>query len=110
MRCSGRYKSRTLTALLAGVMISALLPPCQSQADGVSEFYRGKTIRLVIGTGEGGGFDVSGRITAKYISRYIPGNPTVIPQNMPGAAGLRAAEYMYHVAPQDGSVIGLTLP
>jgi tripartite-type tricarboxylate transporter receptor subunit TctC len=96
-------------ALVAGALIVLLSNPGHPLADDVADFYRGKTIRLVIGTGEGGGFDISGRIAAKYISRYIPGNPTVIPQNMPGAAGIRAAEYMYHVAPQDGSVLGITL-
>ena len=76
----------------------------------VADFFRGKTINLVVGSGEGGGFDLSARVSAPFLSRYIPGNPTVVVQNMPGASGLRAGEYVYNVAPRDGSVICITQP
>jgi tripartite-type tricarboxylate transporter receptor subunit TctC len=75
-----------------------------------ADFYRGRTINLLVGSGEGGGFDLSARLTAQFIGKYIPGNPTVVVQNMPGASGLRAAEYLYNVAPRDGSVICITQP
>jgi tripartite-type tricarboxylate transporter receptor subunit TctC len=64
----------------------------------------------VVGSGEGGGFDLSARLSAPFLSRYIPGNPTVVVQNMPGASGLRAGEYVFNVAPRDGSVICITQP
>jgi tripartite-type tricarboxylate transporter receptor subunit TctC len=97
-------------AFYVAAVIAVLVGLGGARADSISNFYRGKTVRMVIGTGEGGGYDISGRTVARYLPRYIPGNPTVVAQNMPGAAGLRAAEYMYRVAPQDGSVIGMTLP
>ena len=81
-------------------------PPPRRLAD----FYRGKTINLVVGSGEGGGFDLSARVTAQFLNRYIPGNPTIVVQNMPGASGLRVAEYIYNVAPRDGTVIAITQP
>lgn len=79
-------------------------------ADPVAEFYKGKTINLIIASGEGGGYDISGRLTAEYLSKYIPGHPTIIARNMPGASGMRAADYMYNVAAQDGTVISVPQP
>jgi tripartite-type tricarboxylate transporter receptor subunit TctC len=79
-------------------------------ADPVTEFYKGKTINLIIASGEGGGYDISGRLTAEYLSKYIPGHPTIVARNMPGASGMRAADYMYNVAPQDGTVISIPQP
>ena len=76
----------------------------------MAAFYKGRTVNLVVGSGEGGGFDLSARLSAPYLSRYIPGNPVVVVQNMPGASGLRAGEYVYNVAPRDGSVICITQP
>jgi len=79
-------------------------------AEPVADFYRGKTISLLVGSGEGGGFDLSARLTAQFINRYIPGAPAIVVQNMPGASGLRVAEYTYNVAPRDGTVIAITQP
>lgn len=81
-----------------------------ASAESAADFFRGKTISLIIGSGEGGGYDISGRLTAEYLSKYIPGHPTVIARNMPGASGMRAADYMYNVASQDGTVISLPQP
>src|SRR5262245_6500705 len=91
----------------AGLFIAATVP---ASAQPAAEFYRGKTINLLVGSGEGGGFDLSARLSAPYLSRYIPGNPTIIVQNMPGASGLRAAEYIFNVAPRDGTVIAIKQP
>jgi tripartite-type tricarboxylate transporter receptor subunit TctC len=79
----------------------------------VEQFYAGRSISLVIGFGVGGGYDVYGRLVARFIGKYIPSNPKLIPQNMTGAGSLRAANYLYSVAAKDGSVIGTfsrTLP
>lgn len=100
----------SLIAGVAAVVLSAAAAPSPAAAQSVADFYRGKTVNLLVGSGEGGGFDLSARLTAQFLGRYIPGNPTVVVQNMPGASGLRAAEYMYNVAPRDGTVICITQP
>src|SRR4051812_22686152 len=69
------------------------------------ESYAGKQIKLVIGSGAGGGYDVYARFLARHLPRHIPGNPTVVSQNMPAASGLAATNWTYTVAPKDGSVI-----
>jgi tripartite-type tricarboxylate transporter receptor subunit TctC len=84
-----------------------------TRADPVADFYKGKQLRLVIGYTPGGGYDIYGRIAAEYLGRFIPGNPQIIPQNMPGAGSLVAARYIYGIAPKDGSVLATlaqTLP
>jgi tripartite-type tricarboxylate transporter receptor subunit TctC len=78
-----------------------------SQGDAAGQFYSGKTLTIVVGSGAGGGFDTTARLVSRHIGRHIPGNPTVIVQNMPGGGGMVAANYMYNVAPKDGTVIGL---
>ena len=65
-----------------------------------------RTLTLVISYSVGGGYDLYARVLARYLGKYIPGNPTVVPENMPGAGGLRASNYLYTAAPKDGSVIG----
>src|SRR5262245_47492910 len=75
-------------------------------AQSVEEFYKGRTINLVIGFSVGGGYDLYGRHLARHIGKHIPGNPTVVPQNMPGAGSLKAANFIYSAAPKDGSAIG----
>jgi tripartite-type tricarboxylate transporter receptor subunit TctC len=72
----------------------------------VSDFYRGKQLNLIVGYGTGGGYDVYARLVARYLGKYIPGNPSIIVQNMPGAGSLRSVNYLYNAAPKDGSVIG----
>jgi tripartite-type tricarboxylate transporter receptor subunit TctC len=73
-------------------------------------FYAGKTIQLIIGFSAGGGYDLYARTVARYLARHIPGNPTVLPQNLPGAGSLRSANYLYQVAPSDGTVIAAFAP
>jgi tripartite-type tricarboxylate transporter receptor subunit TctC len=73
---------------------------------GVDDFYRGRTLNLIVGYGPGGGYDLCARLVARHLGRYIPGNPTVVVQNMPGAGSLRAANHLYTVAPNDGATIG----
>ena len=82
------------------------LYPAHAQDD----FYSGKTIQMLIGFSSGGGYDLYGRTLARYLGRHIPGNPQVLPQNMPGAGSLKSVNYLYNVAPKDGTAIGIFAP
>jgi tripartite-type tricarboxylate transporter receptor subunit TctC len=94
---------RTL-ATLAGLLAAT----CgAAPADEVADFYRGKTVRLVIGYGAGGGYDVYAKLLARFLGEQIPGKPTVIAQNMPGAGSRNAANWLYKVAPKDGTVLAV---
>src|SRR3954469_11991889 len=93
---------------LAG-LAALVLAPVGARADTIADFYRGKTITLVVASGVGGGYDFFARALAKHMGRHIPGNPTLIVQNMPGAGGARMVNYTYNVAPQDGTAIGVPL-
>jgi tripartite-type tricarboxylate transporter receptor subunit TctC len=75
-----------------------------------ANFYQGKTIRIVIGSSTGGGYDLWARVLARYYGKYIPGNPTILVQNMPGAASIVATNYLYNVAKPDGLTLGAILP
>src|SRR5262245_3465283 len=78
-----------------------------SHAQTVEEFYRGKQVRFVIHSTPGGAYDGWARLLRTYLTKYLPGQPVFVPQNMPGAGGLVATNYLYSIAPQDGSVIGI---
>jgi tripartite-type tricarboxylate transporter receptor subunit TctC len=73
----------------------------------VEDFYRGKQLTLIVGYGPGGGYDITARLVARYLGRYIPGNPNVVVQNMPGAGSMRAANSLYVNEPKDGTTIAL---
>jgi tripartite-type tricarboxylate transporter receptor subunit TctC len=77
-----------------------------SRAADVAGFYKGRTVQVLIGFSAGGGYDIYARTLARYMGKHIPGNPTMVPQNMPGAGTLKVANYIYNVAPKDGTVIG----
>ena len=76
-----------------------------ADSDAVEQFYKGKQISVVVGSSAGGGYDTYARLLARRFGSSIPGNPTVVPQNMPGA-GSNLASYIYSVAPKDGTAIG----
>lgn len=76
-------------------------------ADSVADFYRGKNVNVLIGVAVGGEYDLHARLVSRYLGKYIPGNPAVVPQNMTGAGGLKMANYLYEVAPRDGTNIGM---
>jgi tripartite-type tricarboxylate transporter receptor subunit TctC len=96
-----RVMMSTLAVLaLAGAAASA-------RADAVAEFYRPRQVNLIVGYGPGGGYDVYARLLARHLSRFIPGNPGVVVQNMPGAGSLRAVNHLYNIAPRDGTAIAL---
>jgi len=85
--------------------LAALLPAlAAAHAD---DFYKGRTISLIIASNASGGYDTYGRLLARYLPRHLAGNPSVVPQNMPGAGGVRGANYIYAVAPKDGTTIGI---
>jgi tripartite-type tricarboxylate transporter receptor subunit TctC len=93
----------------AAVVLSAILTcagPVQAQE--VGGFYKGKNISIIVGYSVGGGFDSYARILANYLGKYIPGQPRVLVQNMPGAGSGRAASYVYNVGARDGTVLALT--
>jgi tripartite-type tricarboxylate transporter receptor subunit TctC len=94
--------SRRLIAALA-----LLLGCTPAAAQGVADFYRGKEVRLIVSASTGGGYDTYGRTVARHLGEHIPGKPTVVPQNMPAAGGLGAANHTYNVAPKDGTLITL---
>jgi tripartite-type tricarboxylate transporter receptor subunit TctC len=85
--------------------VSALALP--AHADSVGDFYKSHPITLVIGSPAGGGFDLYGRVVARYFSKHLPGNPNVIVQDMPGAGSILAANHMYNVAAKDGTAIAM---
>jgi tripartite-type tricarboxylate transporter receptor subunit TctC len=94
-----RHVSVVALALLSG--FTAAIPTSAA----AQENYAGKQIKLVISSGAGGGYDVYARFLARHLPRHIPGNPTIVSQNMPAASGLAATNWTYTVAPKDGSVI-----
>jgi tripartite-type tricarboxylate transporter receptor subunit TctC len=93
-------------ARLSLVLVALLISGTPAPADPISDFYRGKTIRMLIGYGPGGGYDLYARLVAEFLPRHLPGNPSIVPENMPGAGSLVAAKYMAEVAPKDGTVLG----
>jgi tripartite-type tricarboxylate transporter receptor subunit TctC len=90
---------------LTAIIVAALSMPTVAQSASVEEFYKGRTVSLIFGFSAGTGYDIYARLLARFIGRHIPGNPTVIAQNMPGAGSLKAAMYVYAVVPKDGAVI-----
>jgi tripartite-type tricarboxylate transporter receptor subunit TctC len=85
-------------------------PRPAAAADPVADFYSGKTVQVLIGFSPGGGYDIYGRTVARYMGRHIPGNPKLVPQNMPGAGSLKAVNYLYAVAPKDGTALAHFAP
>ena len=96
----------TLLGATFAVAAALLFAATPAQAQPVADFYRGKTLRMLIGYGPGGGYDIYGRLVAEFLPRHLPGNPTIVAQNMPGAGSFVAAKYIYDVAPKDGTVFG----
>ena len=96
---------RLAVALIAACAIVSCVSPRLAQ-NAQNDFYRGKTVTLVISSSSGGGYDIMGRTLARHIGKHIPGNPRVIVTNMPGAGGIVAMNYFYRAAPKDGTYIG----
>src|SRR5580704_19246069 len=99
IRC---IKGLGAAALTVGAALLAFC--CAALADG---FYQGKSLEIIVASGVGDSYDVLSRLVGRHIGRYLPGNPTVVVQNMPGAGGILAANELYNIAPRDGTVIGM---
>src|SRR5437868_15301646 len=93
--------ARWLVVAFAAALVGATIQHGAAQ----DSFYRGKTVTLVVGYSAGGGYDQYARLLARHLGRHIPGNPTVIVQNLPGAASMTAVRYLDATAPKDGTVI-----
>jgi tripartite-type tricarboxylate transporter receptor subunit TctC len=95
------------TGLFALASVGAVLAAVPALG---ADYYAGKSVDLMVGAPPGGGYDIYGRIVGRYIGRHIPGNPTIIPKNMPGAGSARAAGFISTIAPKDGTVIANIMP
>ena len=100
----GRVMFRQVTRI---VCLAFLLPLANAGSPALAQdaFFKGREIKLIVGTGAGGGYNAYARLVARYLPKYIPGQPTFVVQTMPGASGVKAVNYLYAAAPKDGSVI-----
>ena len=101
-----RFSTLALTAALT----SAAFPACAQSNEALAEFYKGKTVTIAVGSSPGGGLDTFGRLLSRHLGRHIPGNPTVVVSNVPGAGGNVLANNLYTIAPKDGTYMGVTFP
>jgi len=92
--------------ILATLTIVSAGPAVPASAQPVAEFYRGKTVTLIVSSATGGGYDTLARVIASHLGRHIPGTPQVIVRNMVGAGGIAATNHLYNVAAKDGTVVG----
>src|SRR5262245_9633799 len=99
VNCVGRIPT---VMFAASVLLSLPLDPATAQT---KPYYEGKTLRVIVGTGPGAGNDIRTRHFARHANRYIPGNPQIIVENMPGGGGIRARNYIYNLAKPDGLTI-----
>jgi tripartite-type tricarboxylate transporter receptor subunit TctC len=100
-----RRRARAGIIALVGLGIATVC----AHADPVADFYHGKTLNLVIGTSSGNDYDFRARLLARHLGRHIPGEPTIIPQNMPGVGGVKAANYLATIAPHDGTTLHMIM-
>lgn len=91
---------------LAAVALLAFVPLSAAKSQSVADFYAGKSIELLIGYSPGGGYDTYARTIARHMGKHIPGNPNIVPKNMPGAGSLKLTNFLYNVAPKDGTTFG----
>jgi len=102
------FRNLSASLVLALALATTIRAPASAQT--VADFYAGKTIQVLIGFSPGGGYDLYGRVIARHMGRHIPGNPKLVPQNMPGAGSLKAVNYLYGVAPKDGTALAHFAP
>jgi tripartite-type tricarboxylate transporter receptor subunit TctC len=106
---SNEALSSTTLSLEALALAALLWAAGNAAAQPVEQFFARKTLTITIGYTAGGSYDLYGRMVARHLGRHIPGQPTIIAQNMPGAGSLKAANYLYDVAPKDGSALGVVV-
>ncbi|MDB5508794.1 MAG: tripartite tricarboxylate transporter family receptor [Hyphomicrobiales bacterium] len=95
-------------AAAAGLAAALLLaPPTAAQSNEIEDFYKGRNIVLLVPAGAGGNLDFSSRLLGRYMSKYLPGSPNIVVQNMPGGGGMTMSNYLFNVSPKDGSAFGL---
>src|SRR4051794_7235798 len=104
-RSGARSAVRWIWSLIG--VATSLFASIDARAQSVADFYRGKTINVYIGVNVGGGYDFEARLLARFMKAHIPGNPNLVPQNMIGAGGIKMANFLYSIAPQDGTAIGM---
>src|SRR5215471_3737465 len=107
----GRGAGMTMTFIKAGIaagiaagLVASMVP--SAAEDDVAAFYRGKTVRIVVGVAVGSGYDINARLLARFLPAHMPGNPTIIVQNQPGAGSLTMTNQLYAAGPFDGTVLG----
>src|SRR6201989_1170812 len=101
-----RRGTMPMTRIAVVFLAFLTLAPASTTAWPAADFYKGRQVTLIVGYGTGGGYDVYARLMARHLGRHIPGNPTLVPQNMPGAGSLKALMYIYEVAAKDGLSFG----
>src|SRR5687768_12005316 len=97
-----RRATGALLALLAAGTVTA-----SARADAVSNFYSSKDITIQVGFGADGGYDTTTRLFARYFGKHVPGNPSIVVQNVPGAGSMKVANALFTVTPKDGTVLGV---
>jgi tripartite-type tricarboxylate transporter receptor subunit TctC len=97
--------TRSLRALLSGLAVATLFG-APASAEPVADFYKGKTVSLIVSSSPGGGYDTLARTIAKHLGKHVPGNPGIVVRNMPGAGGIVATNHLFNIAAKDGTVIG----
>src|SRR3954452_5123018 len=98
---------RTIASVIALLLAAGANEARAQSADALAAFYKEHPVNLLIGFNTGGGYDVTGRLLARHFGKHLPGQPTVVVKNMPGAGSLNAANRIYNIAPKDGSEFGL---
>ncbi len=96
--------TRPIFSAVLGAAVAVTMA-AEASAQSADKFYEGRQVRLIVGTGAGGGYDTYARLVARHMPKFIPGEPTFVVQNMPGASGVKSVNYLYSAAPKDGSVI-----
>jgi tripartite-type tricarboxylate transporter receptor subunit TctC len=102
--------SRLVCAAGAGILLAPIASAAAAAEDAVAQFYKGREVKVYIGSTPGGGYDSYGRLLARHMSKHLAGKPTFVPVNMPGAGSNRLATYIYSVAPKDGSEFAIIFP
>src|SRR5262249_31835693 len=103
----GAMNRQRLLLRAAVLVLLAISPARPATAQPAADFYRGRQVTMIIGSSSGGGYDTQGRLVARHLGRKIPGNPTIVVQNMPGAGSISATNHLYNAVPRDGSVFAL---